>query len=547
MSKLFRTLLAGMGLFAATPATAQSPFAERLQELVRSSQLASYDSLGGSLMVNAFQVPLYPFDSVPKTITPHSGALQVDLLPVSTVMQYNTQLPYNWNLGAMVPAKGLQVLASAGVRLRWGSWWQLQLQPEWVSAQNRRFETMSQELNPRLWRDYFRYYYNITDIPERPGNGAYHKLLPGQSSLSFSQKNFVFALSTASKWWGPGYRNALVLSSNAPGFLHFSAATKKPLKTSVGNFEGEMLAGTLRESGVRPPRSYTAYEGQFVYPEKNTEDRYLTGVTINWQPKWVPGLFVGFAKASYLYPSDISSPLDVLPLQGVMGKTLTRSEKAGKKASLGSFFLRYVLPEEHAEVYVEYGRKDRATFLWNAVSAKPQRYGYVAGLRKMFAAGKQGAYLQLAAEITQLQVNSGDLVGQPGSWYTHPYVMQGYTHLGRTLGAGIGPGSNAQSFEINWMKGSKRIGLQLERLRHNGDYYYGAMTYLGDYRRHWVNLSGMLKGDWDFGPVRLHGSLGLVRSLNHYWIVVEARENYYFAGGNEYLNVASQLGVQYHF
>lgn len=446
----------------------------------------------------------------------------------------------------MVPARWLQAHASAGVQARWRKW-QLQLQPEWVTAQNKPFETMSQELNPRLWRDYFIYYYNIVDIPERMAESPYRNWHPGNSGVSYSAGSFRYSISTASKWWGPGYRNALVLSSNAPGFLHLSVATKRPVHTNWGKLEGEFIAGNLVESGIRPVRSFTAYEGQFVYPRKNTANRYLTGVTFNWQPRWVRGLYLGLAKVSYLYPSDIGSPLDLLPLQGLLGNKVTKAEKNNEKASMGSFFIRLVLPEEHAEVYVEYGRKDRATMPWNLLATKPQRNGFVAGFRKLVPAGKKGSFLEVAAEMTQLQAGDTMLIRQPESWYTHNHVRQGYTHLGRSLGAGIGPGSNSQTMELAWIRRSRRVALQLERLRRNGDYYYAAMTYLGDFRRHWVNLSATLKADWDIGPLRLHGSVGMIRSLNHQWIVVEARPNYYFAAGNEYLNIGSQLSVQYRF
>lgn len=544
MIKRILFLAGAVLLTCGTQVQGQTVLAARQQELTRIQQLASADSGQGSLLVNAFE--RHRSAGIDSSGGADSRGFTWKLLPATLTVQNNSQLPYDWNLGAMVPARWLQTHISAGIQARWRKW-RFQLAPEWVGAQNKPFETMSQELNPRLWRDYFIYYYNIVDIPERMAEMPYRKLYPGQSSLSYSAGAFRASVSTGSKWWGPGYRNALVLSSNAPGFLHLSLATHRPLQTRWGTVEGEFIAGNLVESGIRPVRSYTAYEGRFVYPNKNTSNRYLTGLTLNWQPRWVPGLYLGMAKASYLYPSDIGSPLDVLPLQGLLGRRVTGAEREDRKASLGSFFMRLVLPREHAEVYVEYGRKDRATMPWNILSAKPQRNGFVAGFRKLVPAGSKGAYLQVAAEITQLQAGDTSLIRQLESWYTHNHVRQGYTHLGRSLGAGIGPGSNSQMVELAWLKGNKRVALQLERLRHNGDYYYAAMTYLGDYRRHWVNLSSTLKADWAFGKLNLHGSLGMIRSLNHQWVVVEARPNYYFAAGNEYLNIGSQLSVQYRF
>ncbi len=212
-----------------------------------------------------------------------------------------------------------------------------------------------------------------------------------------------------------------------------------------------------------------------------------------------------------------------------------------------SVYTRFVLPEEKAEVYLEYGRKDAALMPWNVLTSAPYRHGYVAGLRKLISLGGKDEFIQLAAELTQLQAPDSAQIVQPQSWYTHNHVRQGYTHLGKSLGAGIGPGSNGQTFEIAWIKKQKRIGVQLERLKHNADYYYAAMSYLGDFRRHWINLSTTLKADWDFPHFSLHGSLGMIRSLNHQWIVIEADPSNYFSAGNDYISLASQLSVRYRF
>ncbi|MFN5226194.1 MAG: hypothetical protein ACK5CP_06570, partial [Bacteroidota bacterium] len=71
----------------------------------------------------------------------------------------------------------------------------------------------------------------------------------------------------------------------------------------------------------------------------------MTGLTISWQPKWVKGLTLGMAQASYQYLSDVKGIADILPLAGVV---ISSSQKAGKKAALGSLFARYVLPKDHA-------------------------------------------------------------------------------------------------------------------------------------------------------------------------------------------------------
>jgi hypothetical protein len=75
----------------------------------------------------------------------------------------------------------------------------------------------------------------------------------------------------------------------------------------------------------------------------------MTGLTINWQPKWVKGLYLGVAQAAYQYASDVTGIADILPLAGIV---VSATQKAGKKAALGSVFARYVLPKDQAEFYL---------------------------------------------------------------------------------------------------------------------------------------------------------------------------------------------------
>jgi hypothetical protein len=95
---------------------------------------------------------------------------------------------------------------------------------------------------------------------------------------------------------------------------------------------------------------------------------------------------------------------------------------------------------------------------WNIIQTEDYRRAYVAGFRKLFNASRD-AHIQFTAELTQMQAPTAELIRDPDSWYTHRFVRQGYTNLGRVLGAGIGPGSNSQTMEISWVKGMKRIGL----------------------------------------------------------------------------------------
>jgi hypothetical protein len=527
-------------------ANAQFVSDDRFKELMRNQSLLDAKARVNSGMINPNQISLQVLDSVSKNSTPKkqiNNNLNFRLLPISFIQQTSSELPYFLNGGNLLPARGYQMLASAGFSLVLANKIHIQIAPEWVSANNNNYEGFADQLGSRAWADRYKFW-NTIDIPEKFGDGKYTKLNPGQSFIKYQTKHFSFGVSTENLWWGPGINNALIMSTNAPGFLHWTVETNKPIKTKIGSFEGQVIGGTLASSGFEPPRVFSAYNGNYDYQPKRDVTRYMTGMVLTWNPKWTPNLYLGIAKASYLYTDQLKNPLDYFPLQGFFGNELTRTEKNNQKASMGSLFARYVFPKDEAELYIEYGRKDQALFPLDFFNTNAFRRAYVVGFRKLFPT-KNKAGILFATELTQMQAQTGELIHNPDSWYSHSYVTQGYTNQGRTIGAGIGPGSNSQSFELSWVKGFKRIGLQFERLRHQSDFYYYAYEYTSDFRRHWIDISTNLKVDWNFKNLFLSGQFGVVRSYNYQWLIIQVDPTNFFAPGNEYLNLVGKLSIRY--
>ncbi|OYU55990.1 MAG: hypothetical protein CFE25_01730 [Chitinophagaceae bacterium BSSC1] len=443
------------------------------------------------------------------------------LSPIAINQLYNSDLPIGYNLGSAIAAKGYQVQIAGGIEANIGRHLHIKLNPEFVSAQNEDFEQFSQILGDRVWANYYQFL-NTIDLPSKIVEGPYQKLFPGQSHITYQFKKFEAGLSTENLWWGPGWKNALVMSYNAPGFLHASFKTIKPIQTKIGQFSGQWVGGTLAESGVLPPRIYSAYNGTFLYQPKPTDNRFMTGMHLSWQPKWTPDLTIGYSAVSYFYGNDFKSPLDLIPVFN-----------SGNKASLGAFFASYKLPKEKAEIYLEYGAK-----------SPNFRRAYVAGFRKLFPT-KHDAYIQFAVELTQMQAQNAELIRDPNSWYTDAYVQQGYTHWGKTIGAGIGPGSNSQNIELAWVKGKNKIGFQFERLRHNSDFYYLAFEPIGDYRRHWIDLSSSANATIDLKHFLIAARVQLTRTYNYQWLVIQTDPNNYFQPSNEYLNLGGGLSIMF--
>ena len=82
-----------------------------------------------------------------------------------------------------------------------------------------------------------------------------------------------------------------------------------------------------------------------------------------------------------------------------------------------------------------------------------------------------------------------ELLRDGGSWYQHTYVLHGYTNHGEVLGAGIGPGSNSHYISINRIRKEEKIGLSLEIIDQDNDFYHEAFASAKDYRRYWKDFN----------------------------------------------------------
>src|ERR1700740_104043 len=95
-------------------ASGQSISNERIKDILRTAQLNNAYRPDASLTINANQVLLKEVDSalgIKQLVSPFSGTGKnnFQFLPATLVQQYNSVLPYDWNNGSMIPAKGYQL------------------------------------------------------------------------------------------------------------------------------------------------------------------------------------------------------------------------------------------------------------------------------------------------------------------------------------------------------------------------------------------------------------------------------------------------------
>lgn len=447
------------------------------------------------------------------------GKGELQILPLSWQQQFNSRNPYGWNDGAMIPARGYQTMVSAGVFLKYGPL-SIQLRPEFVYAQNRAFQGFETNRSIDELNNYA-VFYNMIDNPERFGDGSYSKVNWGQSSIRLTFGPVSFGLSNENLWWGPGVQNALIMTNNAAGFKHLTLNTVKPIRTPIGSFEAQIIAGKLENSGFSPLSQTSSSSGATLFSPYNSDWRYLAGLNISYQPKWVPGLSLGFIRDFMSYQSDVNSFKDYFPFffpvqkatTGAQGDPYDRDQRI-------SMYARWLFQKAKAEVYFEYGLNDNSYNYRDFLGSPDHSRSYIFGFTKLVPlAHQKDEYIQINAEIDQLSQSVDRLVRPAGGFYQHSGVRQGYTNLGQVIGAGTGSGGNLQSLDVAWVKGLKKFGLNFQRYEHNADFYNDYIRDLNGQSRRWVDFALAAKGEWNYKNLIFSAKIQGIKSLNYEWIL----------------------------
>ena len=440
--------------------------------------------------------------------------------------QNNSLQPISFNDGNIYPARGWQERYSYGVNLKLLIF-DINYQPEKLTVQNLTQEYYSGNTGDgNFMFKYFGMVANNIDYFRQFGFDRIEETTLGQSRAGIKFKYLAAGVSNENIWWGPGKRNSLVFTNNAAGFQHYYLKTVEPIKTYIGSFE---LAGVV---GKLDTTKYTEIDQELLNicrpckVFKNLDEREVDGITINYQPKWIPNFYIGYAYSRQFYRHATNA----------LGDTVNFFSKDLPKQEIGSMFFRFAMPEDHAEFYGEMGMPNEAPWPWKFFKER-MRPGFVFGATKLVPLKLFNSYLSLNIEFTQLQLmNPRDILyeaspfygGKPNSWYLSTIVKQGYSNNGQLMGSSIGPGSNNQTISLSWSKGYNKIGVFVERTVFNNDFYYSvyynpyAANGYGYYNRYWVDLTQRL--EFQLMPIKnilLSASFTNTNSLNYRWIRIE--------------------------
>lgn len=382
---------------------------------------------------------------------------------------WNSTLPFSLNEGSLWAGRGMNTMLTAGFRAKLGPV-SVILAPELVFSQNLEVQTLPP---PDSGRSLFSAPWHVgaqsADLPQRFGNERLLQLLPGQSTLSVAAGPTTFGGSTENQWWGPGIRNAIVMSNQAEGIPHLFLRTTRPLDTRLGRISAKWIVGGLSES--------------LFFDTVSTNDvRSLSGIVATLQPAGAPNLTLGVSRAVYARVDGASSvpshALDALtwwrPTELTLPDSLTTTADSARGRGhdqIFSLFGRWVFPENGFELYAEWARAALPTSPIDLLNEPEHTQGYTLGLQWAKPI-RETSIVRLQSEVTYLE-ESAAITDRPGkSFYVSRSVVQGYTQRGRTIGAAIGPGASSQWLAIDYLAPTWQLGLLGGRIRWDNDAYY---------------------------------------------------------------------------
>lgn len=439
---------------------------------------------------------------------------KLSLLPLSHLVKITSNQPYGWSDGPLMPVNGLQQLSSVGVYGELGPI-SFQYKPEFLLVNNRSYLSTPS--------------YGPNSIEPK-----IKKYFHGQSRASLNVGPFSAGLSTENLWWGPGQYAALLMSNNAPGFLHATFHTRRPLKTFLGNIEFQIIGGMPQDDTNQSDEIYNLNNYYQIWGKSTTlNQKYLNGININFSPKKLSGLTVGFTRS---FISGSGSTIDevakdygyleaYLPIfNEIFKENRIGFEDSLKWNQLASIYARYVFKKAKAEIYLEYGWNDYTYNMRDLLMTPSHSSAFIFGFKKIVDLNKT-ASLDISFELNQMSQSANYLVRDADTWYVHWY-QSNYSNFGEILGAGIGRGSNSIVSSFVYRNKLNQLGLVFEKV--NRDPVSKTVQ--------WHDISIGLLNRIQWKNFLINSRVSPIFSKNHGW-----------SEGNNKASFMGMMGVSYFF
>jgi hypothetical protein len=374
---------------------------------------------------------------------------------------YNSAHPWGWNDGPLRAGRGASAMVTGGIAARIGRF-TLVAFPQLVGEANLDIQTFPYpQPDPperNVWANPFYPIPTSLDYPQRFGDKA-RRAVHVQARAAFDASAAIrVGLSTENRWWGPAVKNALLLSSNAPGFGHFFIESPSAVKTRVGDFEYQYLLGTLRES-------------EFFDFNGANDARTLTALGLTWRAPGEdnPWPTVGIARAVMSRGGPTTD--DLLAFGRNVGRPWSRTaDSAYARDQILTVFSRWLFPEQGVETYFEWARYEQFASLRDFLEHPGHAQGYTLGAQ--YAAPFRSGTAHLQMEFSYTEPSASIRVRPVSTSYTSTSIAQGWTHRGQMLGPAIGPAGSMQWLAGDFHAERWRAGLTLGRVRRDANYRF---------------------------------------------------------------------------
>jgi hypothetical protein len=378
---------------------------------------------------------------------------------------WNSDLPFSLNDGVQWAGRGLTFTTSGGIAARLGRI-SVNLAPQiWRTENLSIFVRPPGDTSRRGFSNPWHIGNISADLPLRFGYHGSTAIDFGESAIWATGRGVAAGFSNESQWWGPGIRNALLMSNNAGGIPHAFVRTASPVRTPWGDVEGRFMIGGLTES-------------RFFDVHKWNNLRSLSGAVVTFRPSGEPGLTVGLERVVYANVSDMFTlaqhSLDVLARWGQWGGIRVPKNRHGAE-QISGLFGRWIFPTSGAEVYGEWARLIGPSSLRSLLVAPQYSQGFTVGVQWVTPHPELPWY-RLQVEFTNLEQSPTSRSADTVSFYTSAAVPQGYTQRGQIIGASIGPGSQSQWGALDRLARRYDVGVFVGRIRWDTDAYYLQST-----------------------------------------------------------------------
>ena len=437
--------------------------------------------------------------------------LNISLLPINFTQKITTRYPYGWNDGAFSLSKGYQFLVGGGIYFQWHKL-KIQLRPEYVQTATGNYETNA-------------YWGAVTPSSK--------KIMPGQSNIRFDLGSFTIGASTENMWWGPGIYNSMLMNNNAPGFLHYSINSNRPIITAIGSIQLQLQAGFLQKDSSQ---GYENKRLQTVILEKNK--RFYNSINISYQPKFLKNVYLGLTRTFQNYTQLQSSNnngfvYNYVPVFVAFFKK-TYSDDTVKRDQIASVSAKWILPKEKVEIYFEFGFNDAKQNFRDLMMDMAHSSGYVWGFKKLKYLNNT-QYINLNVEIARLAQTTSYLHRNAGNWYEHSGISEGYTNLNQIMGGGSGFGNNMQALALGYNSGWNKVGIIFQHILQNPYDQVAGINEVGIRSIKWTDYSFGLQTRYHYKKILLSANMEIIKAKNYIWEQGNSPTNFLFYINTIYL------------